>query len=204
MPQRLAVALKGVPRDSYKLMTKMRWRGGTETPEQTIDRFRRELNSEYFDILLIHCVRQPGWPKELEKLRDSLSEAKQKKIILSHGASAHGLLPVRDFPGNKWVDVALLRINHNGVRMDTLGAEDTRLIGDVKEVTGHIKAIHDGGTGVIGMKLIGEGAFKSPEDRANAIRYVMKLGTVDAITIGYKSTAEIDEAIDRVNSALAT
>ena len=201
MPQRLAIALKGIPRDSYKLMTKFRWREA-DKPHETIDRFRRDLNSEYFDILLIHCVRQKGWSQDLERLRDAFSEAKHKKVILSHGASAHGLLPVRDFPGIKWLDVALLRINHNGTRMDTLGAEDPKLIGDVPEVVNHIKAIHKQGTGVIGMKLIGEGAFKSPEEREKSIRYVMKLGTVDSVTIGYKSTAEIDEAIARIDSAL--
>ena len=201
MPQRLAIALKGIPRDSYKLMTKFRWREA-DKPHETIDRFRRELNSEYFDILLIHCVRQKGWSQELERLRDAFSESKHRKVILAHGASGHGLLPVREFPGNKWLDVALLRINHNGTRMDTLGAEDTRLIGDVPEVVSHISALHKQGTGVLGMKLIGEGAFTSPEQRQKAIQYVMKLGTVDAVTIGYKNPAEIDEAIERMNSAL--
>ncbi|HYO83853.1 MAG TPA: aldo/keto reductase, partial [Bryobacteraceae bacterium] len=158
---------------------------------------------DYFDIVLIHCVRQPGWAKELEPMRDAFSEAKQKKIMLAHGASAHGILPVRDFPGNKWLDVALLRVNHNGVRMDTLGAEGEGLIGDVREVTKHVAAVHKQGTGVLGMKLIGEGAFKSPEERQKAINYVMGLGTVDAVTIGFKNTAEVDEAIERMNTALA-
>ena len=203
MPQRLAIALKGIPRDSYRLMTKMRWRDAVKYQER-LDEFRKDLNSEYFDIVLIHCVRQKGWSQELERMRDAFSEAKHKKVILAHGASAHGLLPVRDFPGNKWLDVALLRVNHNGTRMDTLGAEDPKLIGDVPEVVSHINAVHKQGTGVIGMKLIGEGAFRSPEEREKSIRYVMKLGTVDAVTIGYKSTAEIDEALSRIDSALNT
>jgi aryl-alcohol dehydrogenase-like predicted oxidoreductase len=201
MPQRLAIALKGIPRDSYKLMTKMRWRG-ENTPKETIDRFRKDLNSEYFDILLIHCVRQPRWPQELERMRDAFSEAKQRKVILSHGASVHGLLPLRDFPGNKWLDVALLRVNHDGTRMDTLGPENADATGSVDEVTRQLAAIHGQGTGVLGMKLVGEGRFTSPEQRQKAIDYVMKLGTVDAVTIGYKNTAEVDEAIERMNRAL--
>ena len=52
MPQMLATALKGIPRDSYQLMTKMRWRDEND-PRTTIDRFRKDLNSEYFDVLLI-------------------------------------------------------------------------------------------------------------------------------------------------------
>jgi predicted aldo/keto reductase-like oxidoreductase len=203
MPHRLAIALKGLPRDSYKLMTKMRWRD-EKNPKETIDRFRRDLASEYFDILLIHCVRQPRWPQELERMRDTFSEAKQRKVILAHGASAHGLLPLRDFPGNKWLDVALLRINHDGTRMDTLGPENVDATGNVGEVTRHISTIHGQGTGVLGMKLVGEGRFTSPEQREKALQYVMGLGTVDAVTIGYKNTAEIDEAIERMNRALNT
>ena len=64
------------------------------------------------------------------------------------------------------------------------------------------KQIRGKGTGVIGMKIMGEGQFQTPEQRDASIKYVMKLGTVDAVTIGYKSTAEIDEAIDRINKHL--
>jgi aryl-alcohol dehydrogenase-like predicted oxidoreductase len=200
MPQMLATALQGIPRDSYKLMTKFRWREA-DNARATIDRFRKELNSDYFDILLLHCVRTPKWPEELKGLRDDFSEAKEKKIILAHGASCHGLLPLRAFPGNKWLDVALLRINHDGTRMDTLQGESNEK-GDVKEVVSRIEAIHGQGTGVIGMKLVGEGQFTKPEDRDASIKFVMNLGTVDAVTIAYKNTAEIDEAIERINKHL--
>lgn len=200
MPQMLAEALKGLPRDSYQLMTKMRWRGETD-PRGTIDRFRRELNSEYFDVLLMHCVRTPAWRTELAPIQDAFSEAKQRKILKAHGASCHGLLPLRAFPDNPWLDVALLRINHNGARMDTLQSESDEP-GDVNKVTETIARVHGQGTGVLGMKLIGEGQFKAPEQRDAALKYVMKLGTVDAVTIGFKSTAEIDEAIERINTHL--
>jgi aryl-alcohol dehydrogenase-like predicted oxidoreductase len=196
MPGMLGTALKGIPRDSYKLMTKFRWRQA-DNPQATIDRLRKELNTDHVDILLLHCVRTPGWPEELKRLRDAFSEAKQKKIILAHGASCHGLLPLRDFPGNEWLDVALLRINHDGTRMDTLQSESNQK-GDVREVVSRIAKIHAQGTGVIGMKLVGEGRFKTPEQRAASLKFVMNLGTVDAVTIGYKSTAEIDEAIERI------
>lgn len=201
MPQMLATALKGVPRDSYRLMTKYRVRETDET-KATIDRFRKDLNSDYIDILLIHCVRSPRWPEELKRLEDEFSEAKAKKLILAHGASVHGLLPLRAFPGNKWLDVALMRMNHNGTRMDTLQTRDTDDLGDVDEVVSHAKKIHAGGTGVLGMKLIGEGRFKTPEERYRALKFVMNTGAVDAVTIGYKSAAEVDEAIERMNRVL--
>ncbi|UCF37645.1 MAG: aldo/keto reductase [Acidobacteriota bacterium] len=200
MHEMLAVALKGLPRDSYRLMTKIRWRSD-EAPEAAIDRFRKELNSDYFDILLMHCLRTSGWGDELKELQDKLSEAKHKQVILAHGASCHGLLPLRDFPGANWLDVALLRVNHNGTLMDNL-KDETKVKGDVQEVVGHIAKVHEQGTGVIGMKLIGEGAFKTPEERDASLRFVLNLGTVDAVTIGYKSTAEIDEAIERIDHHL--
>ena len=91
-------ALKGIPRDSYRLMTKLMWQKETNVAG-TLDRFRRELNSEYFDIVLLHCVTKSGWPQDLKPLRDALSEAKHKKIIRAHGASCHGLKPLADFSG---------------------------------------------------------------------------------------------------------
>jgi aryl-alcohol dehydrogenase-like predicted oxidoreductase len=202
MHEMLAEALKGIPRDSYRLMTKYRLRE-TEDPKITIDRFRKELASEYFDILLLHCVRTPDWSEQFKRLRDEFSEAKQKKIILAHGASCHGLLPLRAFPQNtNWLDVALLRVNHHGTRMDTLKQVDTNDLGNVNEVVGHIRTIRGNGTGVIGMKIIGEGQFTNPEQRDASVKFVMQLGVVDAVTIGYKSSAEIDEAIQRINTHL--
>ena len=51
------------------------------------------------------------------------------------------------------------------------------------------------GRGVIGMKIMGEGRFTSPEDREKSIRFAMQPGLLDCVTIGFKNTAEIDEAI---------
>ncbi|QOY87996.1 aldo/keto reductase [Paludibaculum fermentans] len=201
MPEMLGIALQGIPRDSYRLMTKFRL-NTPEDPKETIDRFRRELKSEYVDILLLHCVRSATWSADHERLRDAFSEVKQKKVIVAHGASCHGLLPLRAFPGNKWLDVALMRVNHNGVKMDSLQTRDTDDLGDVDEVFTHVAEVHNQGTGVLGMKLIGEGRFTNPDDREAAMQKVIRSGAVDAMTIGFKSPAEIDEAIARMNRAL--
>jgi hypothetical protein len=202
MHEMLATALHGIPRESYRLMTKCRVRG-PEDAQAAIDRFRKELDTDYLDILLLHCVRVPNWADETRALRDGFAEAKQKKVILAHGASCHGLLPLRAFtPNANWLDVALLRVNPVGTKMDTLKQVDTDDLGNVNEVVDHMSSIRATGTGVIGMKIIGEGQFKSPEQRDASIRFVMKLGTVDAVTIGYKSAAEIDEAIERIDMHL--
>ena len=201
MPQMLAIALKGIPRDSYKLMTKYNTRD-MEAPQATIDRLRKDCGTEYFDILLMHCVRNPTWPKDLEPLENRFSEAKSKKIILAKGASVHGLPALSAFPGNEWLDVAMIRMNHNGTRMDTPETHDTNERGDVNRVVAYTKKVHAQGTGVLSMKLVGEGQFTRPEDRDAALKFAMDLGAVDAVTIGYKSTAEIDEAIARMNRVL--
>ncbi|MDQ2842145.1 MAG: aldo/keto reductase [Acidobacteriota bacterium] len=201
MPQMLAVALKGLPRDSYRLMTKYNTHE-TENPAATIDRLRSDLGTEYVDIMLLHCVRKPSWPQDLAPLSDQFSEAKHKKIILAHGASVHGLPALSAFPGDQWVDIAMIRMNHNGTRMDTPDTHDTDARGNVSKVVAYTKQVHSQGAGVISMKLVGEGRFNRPEDRDAAMKFAMNLGAVDAVTVGFKNTAEIDEAINRMNRVM--
>lgn len=201
MPQMLATALKGIPRDSYRLMSKFRLRDQADIPG-TIERLHTDLGTEYLDILLMHCVRSPNWPDEQKRLQDELSEAKVRKVIVAHGASCHGLLPLRQFPASQWLDVALFRVNHKGTRMDTLQPRDTGDLGDVSEVFAQAKKVHDRGVGVLGMKLVGEGQFTTAADRDAAMSRVWSSGAVDAVTIGYKNTAEIDEAISRMERIL--
>jgi 1-deoxyxylulose-5-phosphate synthase len=201
MPEMLSIALKGVPRDTYKLMTKYSTPASGD-PSAKIDLFRKQLNSEYIDILLLHCLRPPTWTTDYQDLQDGLSEAQSKKIILARGASVHGLPALRTFPGNKWLEIAMIRMNHNGTRMDTPEQRDNDGIGLVDEVVAHTKKVHAQGMGVISMKLVGEGRFTTPEDRDAAMKFAMGLGCVDAVTIGFKNTSEIDEAIERMNRAL--
>jgi aryl-alcohol dehydrogenase-like predicted oxidoreductase len=204
MHEMLGIALKGIPRENYRLMTKLRWRDAANpdyNPFAEIDRFRKELQTDYFDILLLHNVQSNTWPQDLEKLRDSFSEAKHKQIIRSHGCSGHGLKPIRAYPGTKWLDVALMRVNHDGTKMDNeANSNDDK--GVISEVIPIMNKVSAQGTGILGMKIIGEGSFKTPEQREASIRYVFQKTKVEAVTIGFKSTAEIDEAIERINGAL--
>jgi aryl-alcohol dehydrogenase-like predicted oxidoreductase len=203
MHDMLGVALKGLPRDSYRLMSKYR------TPNQgdplpKFDVYRKQLNTEYIDVMLLHCVRPPTWDTDYRDMQDVFQEAKHRKIILAHGASVHGLPALRRFPGNKFLEVAMIRMNHNGTRMDVDSDMEPRgpVIGNVNEVVAHTKKVHAEGMGVVSMKLVGEGRFTDPEDREAALRHTMNLGCVDTVTIGFKSTAEIDEAIARMNRVM--
>src|SRR5215813_6717959 len=201
MPEMLSIALNGIPRDSYKLMTKYSTPASGD-PAPKIDQFRKQLNSEYIDILLLHCLRPAAWSSQYQSLQDGFSEAKHKKVILSHGASVHGLPALRTFPGNQWLDIAMIRMNHNGTRMDNQFDHEMDVTGDVNAVVAHTKKVHAQGMGVISMKLVGEGRFTTPEDRDASLKFAMNLGCVDAVTIGFKNTAEIDEAIERMNRVM--
>ncbi len=85
-----------------------------------------------------------------------------------------------------------------------MDAEDynTNGLGNVSEVVTHVRQVRKEGMGVISMKLVGEGTFNR-DDRKAAMRFAFKNGGVDCVTVGYKNTAEIDEAIDNLNLALA-
>ena len=203
MPEMLSIALKGIPRDTYKIMTKYSTPASGD-PAPKIDQFRRQLGTEYIDILLLHCLRPPTWSSDYQSLQDGFLEAKEKKIVLAKGASVHGLPALRTFPGNPWLDIAMIRMNHNGTKMDTPEMRDQEAFGNVDEVVTHTKKVHSQGMGVISMKLCGEGRFTRAEDRDQAMKFAMDLGCVDCVTIGFKNTAEIDEAIERMTRVLNT
>jgi len=201
MPEMLQSALRGIPRETYRLMTKYSTPASGD-PAPKIDQFRTQLGTEYIDILLLHCLRPPTWATDYKSLQDGFSEAKHKKIILASGASVHGLPALRTFPGNQWLEIAMIRMNHNGTKMDTPEMRDADKPGNVDEVVEHTRKVHEQGMGVISMKLCGEGRFTRPEDRDAAMKFAMNLGCVDAVTLGFKSTAEIDEAIARMDRVL--
>jgi aryl-alcohol dehydrogenase-like predicted oxidoreductase len=201
MHRMLGVALTGIPRDSYQLMTKLTTREGVD-PMQKIDELRKLANTEYFDVMLLHWQHTANWPEETKRWQDGVSEAQAKHAVLVRGASVHGLPALRQVPENRWLQVAMIRMNHKGTRMD---AEDynTAGLGDVSEVTTHVKQTRKAGMGVISMKVVGEGAFTTREDRQAAMRYAFRNAGVSCVTVGYKNTAEVDEAIENVNMALA-
>ncbi|HSU60215.1 MAG TPA: aldo/keto reductase [Bryobacteraceae bacterium] len=201
MHQMLGVALKGIPRDSYRLMSKVTTRPGVD-PMQKIDELRKLANTDYFDIMLLHWQHTASWPTDSVRWQDGILEAEAKKAVVGHGASVHGLPALRQFPENKWLEIAMIRMNHKGVRMD---AEDynTSGLGNVPEVVKHVKQVKTDRMGVISMKLVGEGAFTTREDRRAAMRFAFRHAGVDSVTVGYKNSAEIDEAIENLNLALA-
>jgi 1-deoxyxylulose-5-phosphate synthase len=200
MHQMLGVALKGIPRDSYRIMSKVTTKPGVD-PQEKFDELRKLANTEYFDIMLLHWQHTGTWPADTVRWQDGIMEAQHRQAIVSHGASMHGLPALRQAPQFQWLDVAMIRMNHKGVSMD---AEDyaTQGLGNVPEVVTHVKEVKKNNVGVISMKLVGEGSF-GREDRQAAMKFAFRNAGVDTVTVGYKNTAEIDEAIENLNAAFA-
>jgi aryl-alcohol dehydrogenase-like predicted oxidoreductase len=201
-PAMLGEALKSFPRDSYQLMTKVTTDEGVD-PHKRFDEMRRTSQTEYFDIMLLHWQHTADWVAETSRWQEGVLEAQSKKTIRVRGASVHGLPALRQMPGNKWLEVAMIRMNHNGTRMDGPTYEDNNNPDHVGEVVDHVHQVKKEGMGVISMKLCGNGAFTRHEDRQAAMRFAFKNAGIDCATVGFKSTQEIDEAIDNMNLALA-
>jgi len=200
-PAMLGEALKPFPRDSYQLMSKVTTYSGGD-PLKRFDDMRRTSQTEYFDIMLLHWQHTGDCVSESKPWQDGMMEAQSKNIIKTRGASVHGLPALRQVPGNKFLQIAMIRMNHNGTRMDAPVGEDADNPSVVPEVVAHVKQVKKEGMGVISMKLVGDGAFTQHEDRVKAMRFAMQNAGVDCVTVGFKNTREIDEAIDNLNLAL--
>ena len=200
MHKMLGIALKGIPRDSYQLMSKVTTKDGVD-PQKKFDELRTLANTEYFDIMLLHWQHTATWPSDTARWQDAIREVQARKIVLGRGASVHGLPALRQVPGNDFLQVGMIRVNHVGKAMD---AEDynTQELGNVPEVVSRVQEVRKQGMGVISMKLAGEGTFDR-EDRRKAMRFAFRNAGVDCVTVGYKAPAEIDEAIENLNLALA-
>jgi aryl-alcohol dehydrogenase-like predicted oxidoreductase len=197
----LTNALHGLPRESYTLISKIQV-DSPEEPKKHLETVRKAMRQEYFDAILLHFMHYPNWDTETEAWQEALLHEQEKKTIRHHGVSVHGLPALRQIPGSQWVEIAMVRINHTGRSMD---CEDWEIEdqGIVPEVVKQVHKIRSQGIGLIGMKLIGAGAFNEREQRAAAVKFAFQQGHVDCVTIGFKNTAEIDEAIENVNAALA-
>jgi len=199
MHHMLGIALEGIPRENYRLMTKVTTEDPTP-PLEKIDELRRLARTDYFDILLLHWQHTSTWPEDTAHWQDAVVTAQHRGAVRARGASVHGLPALSRVPDNAWLQIGMIRVNHKGVRMD---AEDytASVGGDVPEVVTRIHQTLASGKGVISMKLIGEGTFDR-DDRRRAMRFAFRTARVDSVTVGYKNNGEIDEAIENLNDAL--
>ena len=198
-------AIKGLPREKVFIQSKMPIRPEiVSNPLAALERYRKELGVETIDNLLIHCATKGTWVENLKPMMDAFDEAQAKGWIRAKGVSCHGLAPLRAATSNRWIEVQLARINPQGRYVDGDSPQVMAPEGNVSEAMKEVHAMHQSGRGIIAMKLVGNGDFTNVEDREKAVQYAVNCGCVDAMVIGFKSPAEVDEAVERLNRALKT
>jgi len=184
----VAEALKHVPRDKVTVLSKT-WARDPATARTDLDRFRRELGTDYLDVCLMHCVTEADWTERYKGVMDVLSEAKEKGTIRAHGCSCHSIEALRAAARSPWVEIDLCRINPVGAYMDS----------DPATVVGVLKEMKAAGKAVVGMKILGQGELRNRQDEA--IKYALSLGVLDAFTIGAESKSEQEDLIRRIAAA---
>jgi aryl-alcohol dehydrogenase-like predicted oxidoreductase len=184
----VAEALKRVQRDKVTVLTKSFSRDAA-TMRADLDRFRRELSTDYLDVCLMHCVTEADWTERYKGAMDVLSEAKEKGVIRAHGCSCHSIEALRAAAKSPWVEIDLARINPVGAIMDA----------DPPTVVGVLRDMKAAGKAVVGMKILGQGALRKRQDEG--IKFALSLGLLDAFTIGAESKAEQEDLIRRIAAA---
>lgn len=198
--QLMAESMKNMNREELTITSKIWYRkGGIPEPERpdanvVVDRFRKELNTDYLDLVQIHCMVDDDWTESMKPQMDLLSDLKAKGVIKAHGVSVHSLNAMKAAVKSDWVDVVHARINPYGIAMDKP---------EPQEVVEVIQQLHEAGKGVIGMKLVGNGKLRDDSEKIdNSLRFVLGLGMVDMMIIGFETKEQIDNYSARVTTAL--
>jgi 1-deoxyxylulose-5-phosphate synthase len=184
----VAEALKHVPRDKVTVLTKT-WSRDPKAARADLDRYRRELGTDYLDICLVHCVTEPDWTERYRGVMDVFSEAKEKGVIRAHGCSCHSIEALRAAAKSPWVEVDLVRMNPIGAHMDA----------DPDTVLAVLRQMRAVGKGIVGMKILGQGDLGNRQ--SEALKYGLGLGVLDAFTIGAESRAQQEDLIRRIAAA---
>jgi len=184
----VAKALKQIPRDKVTVLTKS-WSRDPAGARADIDRFRRELGTDYIDVCLMHCLTEGDWTERYRGVMDVFEEAKQKGIIRAHGGSCHSIEALRAAAKSPWVEVDLVRINPIGSYMDA----------DPNTVIEVIREMRAAGKAVVGMKILGQGDMRARQDEA--IKFALSLDLLSAFTIGAESIGEQEDLIRRIGAA---
>jgi aryl-alcohol dehydrogenase-like predicted oxidoreductase len=185
----VAEALKHVPRNKVTILTKT-WARDPAEARADLDRFRKELGTDYLDICLMHCLTEGDWTERYRGVMDVFSEAKEKGIIRAHGCSCHSVEALRAAAKSPWVEVDLVRINPIGSHMDA----------DPDTVVSVLREMKAAGKGIVGMKILGQGDLRNRQDEA--LKYALSLGVLDAFTIGAESKTEQEDLIRRISASV--
>jgi aryl-alcohol dehydrogenase-like predicted oxidoreductase len=198
----VAEAMKGKPRDSYVLVSKIWLLGGgipekeRLDPQDTVKRFLRELRTDYIDVVQIHCMQNDRWDQEFAAAMESMAKLKKEGLIRAHGVSTHSNAATERAAETEWCDVIHVRINSEGMNMD---GPQNDVAARVAEGVRTTKKAHDVGKGIIAMKVLGEGKMANDADmRKKSTKFVMELGSVDVMVIGFTEKEHITEFVTNV------
>ncbi|HLJ50130.1 MAG TPA: aldo/keto reductase [Bryobacteraceae bacterium] len=182
------LALKGIPREKVTILTKTH--ASTEREMRAdLDRFRRELGTDYIDILLLHYMTESNWPDLKKGAMAVISEAQEKGIVRTKGVSCHDLGAMKTAVRSPWVEVDLARINHAQVYMD----------GTPATILSVLKEMKAAGKGVIGMKILGAGELRHRVDES--LQFALAQDCVDCFTIGSENRAEFEDLTRKIPAA---
>jgi aryl-alcohol dehydrogenase-like predicted oxidoreductase len=184
----LREALKRVPREKVAVLTKTHASTEKEMAAD-LDRFRKELGTDYIDIVLLHCMMDGQWNERKRGAMNFLAQAREKGIVKTHGVSCHTIEALRTAAKEPWVQVDLARINPAGIAMDA----------DPNTVLGVLREMKAAGKGVIGMKILGAGRLRNKVDES--LQFALAQDVVDCFTIGAESREELAGLIQKIPAA---
>jgi aryl-alcohol dehydrogenase-like predicted oxidoreductase len=184
----LREALKTVPRDKVVILTKTNSKTAAAV-KADLDRYRKELGTDYLDVVLLHALTSGNWTTELKPCMDVISEAREKGIVKSHGLSAHSLPALQAAAKEPWVEIEFARLNPARLHMD----------GDVPTIVETLRQTRAAGKAVVGMKILGQGGLRNKT--AEALQFALAQDCLDAFTIGSESRAEMQDLLTKIPDA---
>jgi aryl-alcohol dehydrogenase-like predicted oxidoreductase len=184
----LKEALKKTKREDVVVLTKTNSKTYKDV-RADLERFKSELGTDYFDIVLLHAVTDPDWNSNMKGAMEALSEAKEEGLIRAHGVSCHSIGALEAAADEPWVEVDLARYNPGGVAMDA----------DVETVTGVLKRMKANGKAIIGMKVYGQGSLANKKDECLEFQTGSKF--MDSFTLGLESHEQLMDIIKRLPEA---
>ena len=181
-------AMKKIEREKLVLLTKTNSTTYKDV-KSDLDRFKMELGTDYFDIVLLHAVTDPEWNENMKGAMEALSEAKEEGTIQAHGISCHSIGALETTADEPWVEVDLVRFNPGGVAMDA----------DVSTVQQVLTRMKINGKAIIGMKVYGQGKLADKKDEC--LEFHTGAGFINHFTLGIESYEQLKDIQKRLPEA---
>lgn len=188
-------AMKGIGRDKYVIQTKTTSRRAKDARED-IDRFLKELNTDYIDSLIIHNVTDDDWTTRYQEVMEVFAEAKKLGKIRAHGVTCHSFAALKAAAASDWVQINQVRWNARQAHMDA----------EVETARALFEKMRRNGQGMIGMKVVGQGSLVrgdkplTPED---CYKFQIESGVVDAFVVGVQKIEHIDQLLKGTKTVLS-